>query len=76
MTIKPKIIWFDRWGNQWPSKDEYLEYVENNPDYEKKAAIDERTDSKPSEPDARLIEKNQKKQKKSPFINCFGIEIK
>ena len=43
----------------------------------KKSSIDQRTDSKQSGPDTRVVEKNQKKQdKKRPFINCFGIEIK
>ena len=71
MTKQTEIIWVDKWGHHWPSKDEYLEYVENHPNYEKKAVIDERTDSKQSEPDIKVIEKTKKK----PFVNCFGITM-
>ena len=63
-------------NNKMPLTEDELKIAEDVEKSLKKSSIDERTDSKPSEPDARLIEKNQKKQKKRPFINCFGIEIK
>ena len=65
------IKWIDKWGTSWPSKDEYLEYLENHPNYEKKAAVDERTDSEEAGPNPKVIAKN----KKNFFINCFGCKI-
>ena len=62
--------WIDKWGQMWPSKDEYLEYLENHPNYEKKSAIDEHTDSNKVEPDPKVTAKNKKF-----FINCFGCKI-
>ncbi len=68
---KTTHLWIDKWGNTWPSKDEYLEYEENHPNYEKKESIEARTDSNEAMSDPKVMAKNKKKF----IINCFGCKI-